>query len=383
MKNLLVVSCVSDDKRAPLSMYLLNNYLSEVVAGVEKYAAGLEDAEVMYLLPEGEKVDGLTEKVCYTSACSPTLGNPYAVAQVLSGNLPRPMIQDDFVAVFEDKAVSVITPEAAYGIKNGFDEKFVAVNADGKTEIKKVSVGQKLGEVASIEGAKAVLLGGLKGTFVTGAEAADTKIEATEKFNSVTVYGQSECIVDACVQIMNDSYDMSCGKCVLCREGTSQFKQIVTEMTTGKAKATDIDLIKEVSGIISLGAYCPFGQNMTNPLTSAIALFGTEFDEHVKKKTCKCGKCYKASELYYIDPDECQGCGDCIDACPEDAIEGKDGFICRSGPGGTNHALDDRRDPERRQIVAYQQDGGTKGGGSRKQARRHAGKAMDQSRRGF
>ena len=33
MKNLLVVSCVSDDRRAPISMYLMKNCLSEVVAG--------------------------------------------------------------------------------------------------------------------------------------------------------------------------------------------------------------------------------------------------------------------------------------------------------------------------------------------------------------
>ena len=326
MKNLLVVSCVSDDIFAPISMYLMNNCLKEVVAGAQKYASGI-DADIMYLLPEGQKVEGLDGDVRYTGHTSPTLNNPYAVVQVLTGNLPRPMIQDDYVAVFEDKAVSVITPETAYGIKNGFEEKFVAVNTGDKAEIKKVAVGTTVADIAPVADAKAVLLGGLKGTFVTGAEAADTKLEATEKFNSVSVYGQNDCIVDACVQIMNKTQEASCGKCVLCREGTSQFKQIVTEMTTGRAKAGDIDLIKEVSEIISYGAYCPFGQKMTNPLTSAINLFAGEFEDHIKRKTCKCGKCYKAAELYYIDPDECIGCGDCIDACPEDAIEGKDGFI--------------------------------------------------------
>ena len=326
MKNLLVVSCVSDDAFAPLSMYLLNNCLEEVVEGVNKYASGL-DADIMYLLPEGQSVAGLDGDVRYTSACSPTLNNPYSVVQVLTGNLPRPMIQDDYVAVFEDKVVSVITPEAAYGMVCGFDDKFVAVNSGDKVEIKKVAVGTALSDVAAVADAKAVLIGGLKGEFVTGSTASDMKIEATEKFNSITIYGQDECIVDACVQIMNKTYEASCGKCVLCREGTSQFKQIVTEMTTGKAKATDSDLIKEVSEIISIGAYCPFGQNMTKPLTSAMELFADEFEAHIKKKECKCGKCYKAAALYFIDPDECQGCGDCIDACPEDAIEGKDGFI--------------------------------------------------------
>ncbi len=326
MKNLLVVSCVSDDIFAPLSMYLMKNYLADVVEGASKYASGL-DADIMYLLPEGEKVEGLEGDVRFTSRVSPTLNNPYSVVQVLSGNLPRPMIQDDYVAVFEEKAVSVLTPEAAYGIRNGFKERFVAVNIGDKTEIKKAAVGSRVSEIADVADAKAVLLGGLKGTFVTGTEAAETKIDETEKFDSITVYVQGECIVDVCVQIMNRSFEASCGKCVLCREGTSQFRQIVTEMTTGRAKATDIDLIKEVSELICIGAYCPFGQNMTRPLTSAIALFADEFDDHIKRKKCKCGKCYKTAELYYIDPDGCIGCGECIDACPEDAIEGKDGYI--------------------------------------------------------
>ena len=326
MKNLLVVSCVSDDVKAPISMYLMNNYLEDVVAGANQQAKDV-DADIIYLLLEGDKVEGLDGEVRYTKTTSPTLNNPYAVAQVLSGNLPRPMIQDDYVAVYEEKAVSVITPEVAYGIKNGFEERFVAVNSGDKTEIKKVAVGTALSDVATLADAKAVLIGGLKGSFVTPEEAADIKIEGTERFSSISIYGQDQCIVDACVQLMNQAYQASCGKCVLCREGTSQFRQIVTEMTTGKAKATDVDLIKEVSELITVGAYCPFGQSMTRPLTSAMEFFAEEFNDHIKKKTCKCGKCYKAAALYFIDPDECIGCGDCIDSCPEDAIEGKDGFI--------------------------------------------------------
>ena len=326
MKNLLVVSCVSDDVKAPLSMYILKNFKDDVVAGVAKYASGI-DADIMYLLPENEDVEGLNGEARHTNQVSPTLNNPYSVAQVLSGNWPRPMIQDDFVAVFEDKAVQVITPEAAYGIAKGFDEKFVAVNTGDKTEIKKVAVGTAVADICDTSAAKAVLLGGLKGKFVTGPQANELKIQAEERFSSITVFTSSDCIVDACVQLYNDIYTASCGKCVLCRESTSQFKQIVTEMTTGKAKMTDLDMIKEMSEIISYGAYCPFGQGMTKPITSAMELFADEFEDHIKRKTCKCGKCYKAAELYYIDPDECIGCGDCIDACPEDAIEGKDGFI--------------------------------------------------------
>jgi NADH-quinone oxidoreductase subunit F len=30
---------------------------------------------------------------------------------------------------------------------------------------------------------------------------------------------------------------------------------------------------------------------------------------------------------YQIDPMICTGCGECLDVCPEEAIEGEDGFI--------------------------------------------------------
>lgn len=325
MKKLLVVSCVSDDKRSPISMYLMRNELAEVVAGVEQYAKGLE-ADILYLLPEGEEVEGLNGEVAH-SITSPVLGNSYAVQQVLEGNLPRPMIQDDFVAVFNDKEISVVTPEAAYIIKNGMDNKFVAVNSGDKCEIKKVAVGTALSDVADLTGAKAVLVGGLKGQFYSPAEASGLQVAQSFNFDSVTVFAEGTCIVDTCAKLMEETQAASCGKCVLCREGSSQYKQIVAEMTTGKAKAGDIALVKEVGELIQLGAYCPFGQNMPRTIISAMDLFADEFDEHVKKKSCKCGVCYKAEELYYIDPDECQGCGECIDACPEDAIEGKDGFI--------------------------------------------------------
>ncbi len=325
MNKLLVVSCASDDKRSPISMYLLKNELAEVKGGVSTKAKEL-DAEVLYLLPTGESVEGLDEKVVYTTP-SPVLKNAYAVAQVLEGDIPRPMIQDDFVATYEEKEVCVISAEEAYALKNGTDTKFVAVNSGGKCEIKKATVGDKLTDLADCTGAKAVLVGGLKGQFYLPGEAQNLKVTADFNSDSVTVYDNNTCIVATVAALMDEAKEASCGKCVLCREGTSQYKQIFEEMTTGKAKSGDIELVKEVGELIKIGAYCPFGQNMPRTILSAMELFAGEFNVHVKKKECKCGLCYKADALYYIDPDECIGCGECIDACEEEAIEGKDGYI--------------------------------------------------------
>lgn len=325
MKNLLVCSCNADDRFSPISMYVMRNKLADVVAGVEKMAAH-SDADILYLLPEGETVEGLAGEVRH-GAVSPTLGNAYAVAQVLSGNLPRPMIQDDFVAVYEDKAVSVITPEVAYMTMTGFQTKFVAVNKGGATEICEVAVGTKMSEVVDASGAKAVLLGGQRGIFVKPSELGSYEVKNDDYSSSVTVYGSDVCMVDTVKNLMKADWEDSCGKCVLCREGTSQFRQMTEEMTTGKAKPGDVDLIKDVAELIGIGAYCPFGRSMPKALVSALELFSEEFEAHIRKKSCPAGVCYKAEAVYIILPDKCSGCGDCVDECPEDAINGKAKFI--------------------------------------------------------
>ncbi len=326
MSKYLVVSCNADDKFSPVSMYIMQNKLNDVVAGAKKTADAM-GAEVMYLLPEGEKVEGLEGRVEYAMT-SPTLTNPYAVTQVLQGNLPRPMIQDDFTATCgDDEIACVLTPEAAYRLATDAKVRFVAVTKAGKTEVKEAAMGTKLSELADTSDAKFVLIGGLKGLVIKPSDLGNYEVSDDNLSASVTVYGQDACVVDTVKNLIATTQSESCGKCVLCREGSLQFKQITDEMTTGKAKMTDLDLIKDVSELIEVGAYCPFGQNMPRPLVSAIENFASDFEEHIKKKSCSTGVCYKAEAVYIILPDKCTGCGDCVDECDEDAIDGKAKFI--------------------------------------------------------
>lgn len=325
MKNLLICNCCGDEAIAPISMYLMKHKLNEVVAGVNA-AAAEKEADVMYFLPEGETVDGLDAEIKYGTPSLVTC-NPFAILQELKGNLPRPMIQDGLIPEYEGKVVSLITPEEAYEASTKANTKFVYVIADGKAQVKEAAIGSKASELLDVSGAKAVLLGGLRGTFLLPGELANQEITAEHRFDSLTVYTDKDCMVDVTARLMNSAWESSCGKCVLCREGTLQFKTIVGEMTQGKAKTTDLEMLKEVAELIKVGAYCPFGKAMPQPLISALTLFAGEFEEHIKKKSCAAGVCYKAEAVYVIMPDMCTGCGDCMDECDEDAIEGKKGFI--------------------------------------------------------
>ena len=326
MGKIIVLSAVTDDCYTKNSEYILTNYLADVQAGIDKYAGLVGADKKAYLLPEGAPDYGIDGKIYY-GISNLTGDNPYSVSQNMSGKLPRPMIQDGFTATFEGDEVAVLTPEAAYWIAKGTKTKFITVNANGQSEVKEAEIGSPLSGVVEAAGAKGVLVGGLKGEFVKPESLASMKVGADFNSSSLTVVGTDECIVDFMAKNMNSSWVNSCGKCVLCREGTLQYKTIVEDIIAGKAKTSDIDLMKDVGGLIEIGAYCPYGQNMPRPLLSALELFADEFEDHIKRKKCQAGICYKKAAPYVILPNLCTGCTDCIDECDESAILGKKGFI--------------------------------------------------------
>ena len=324
MEKLLVCSCAANDPYTISSEYLMTNCLDTVKSGVEKYAGMIGAKSIMYFLPEG-KTYGLDNEAY--GKVSPVMDNPYAVVQQLKGNLPRPMIQDDFVAEYDGKEVAVITPEVAYNLAAPESTRFITINKGGKSEIKAVPFGTKLNEVEDAAGAKAVLLGGLKGQFTVPAKLADFEAGSDILSGSITVFGPEACMVVEMAKLMGQTWENSCGKCVVCREGTLQSKVILEDMPVGKSKAGDIDLLKDIAPLIRDGAYCPYGQNWPNALLTAMDLFADEFEAHIKRKSCPAGVCFQAGKIYIIQPDVCTGCGDCIDECNYTAIEGKAKFI--------------------------------------------------------
>ena len=67
---------------------------------------------------------------------------------------------------------------------------------------------------------------------------------------------QNTCMVDVAHYFLNFTQNESCGKCVLCREGTKQMLAILKDITTGKAKPEDIDLLTELGRAVKGGSLC-------------------------------------------------------------------------------------------------------------------------------
>ncbi|WOC32919.1 MULTISPECIES: NADH-ubiquinone oxidoreductase-F iron-sulfur binding region domain-containing protein [Caproicibacterium] len=118
----------------------------------------------------------------------------------------------------------------------------------------------------------------------------------------------------------------SCGKCTFCREGLFQLSAIFEDLTQARGKAADLDLAAELGEAMNHSVLCSLGRIAAAPACSALTAFRPEVEAHLRKKVCPSGAC-KAFLKLYIDPTLCQGNGDCMDVCPADCIEGKDGFI--------------------------------------------------------
>ncbi len=135
------------------------------------------------------------------------------------------------------------------------------------------------------------------------------------------VMDEDTCMVDVARYFIEFLTDESCGKCTPCREGTRQMLKILTNITEGKGKPGDIELLEELSETAVEAALCALGKSAPNSFLSTLRYFRDEYEAHINDKRCPALSC-KALINFYIDPAKCQGCGSCLRKCPADAIIG-------------------------------------------------------------
>ena len=137
----------------------------------------------------------------------------------------------------------------------------------------------------------------------------------------MVVMDDSTCMVDVARYFLEFSLEESCGQCAPCRVGTEQMLTILKDITQGKGREGDIDLLVEMGKAIIDGSICGLGQSAPNPVLSTIRYFRDEYEAHIRDKECPAKAC-KALITYTIDAEKCQACGLCLKACPTQAITG-------------------------------------------------------------
>ncbi|MDX9821538.1 MAG: NADH-quinone oxidoreductase subunit NuoF, partial [Syntrophales bacterium] len=105
------------------------------------------------------------------------------------------------------------------------------------------------------------------------------------------VMNEEKCAVDMARFFMDFCQDESCGKCTPCREGTKRMLQILTNITQGKGKEGDIELLEEMAKVIKDASLCGLGQTAPNPILSTIRYFRNEYEEHIRDHRCSAAVC--------------------------------------------------------------------------------------------
>jgi len=148
-----------------------------------------------------------------------------------------------------------------------------------------------------------------------------TKAGSMMGSGGMIVMDEDNCMVDVARYFIEFLTDESCGKCVPCREGLRQMLKILTNITEGKGKEGDIELLEDISETAIEAALCALGKSAPNPFLSTLRYFRDEYEAHIKEQRCPALSC-KELISYHIDPDKCKACMICLRKCPAEAIDG-------------------------------------------------------------
>ena len=138
----------------------------------------------------------------------------------------------------------------------------------------------------------------------------------------LVVMNRDTCMVSMARFFMQFTQNESCGKCVLCREGTKQMLALLDDIIEGRGTLEALDLLEQLARTVQKGSLCGLGKTAPNPVLAMTRLFRDEYLAHVVDKRCPAGRC-KALLRPHVIPAKCKGCGVCLKACAVNAISGE------------------------------------------------------------
>lgn len=294
----------------------------KIKEGAGAFVCGEETALISSI--EGDR--GMPSPKPPFPAQSGLFGMPTVVNNVETlGNVPKVMLNG-------------ATWFRGFGVEKSPGTKVFALTGDVvNTGLIEVPMGTTLGDVVfkiggglrNGAGFKTVQIGGPSGGCLV-KEHLDLPLDydslrsvgAMVGSGGLVVMDDTTCMVEVARFFMQFTQNESCGKCVLCREGTKQMLGILESIVEGRAKVEDISLLEELALAVRDGSLCGLGKTAPNPVLSTLKYFRDEYLAHVVDGVCPAGAC-SSFKTYKIIEELCKGCTLCARKCPVDAISGE------------------------------------------------------------
>jgi NADH-quinone oxidoreductase subunit F len=107
----------------------------------------------------------------------------------------------------------------------------------------------------------------------------------------MVVTDEDTCMVDMARFFLAFTQLESCGKCIPCRWGTKQMLDILEDITNGRGRPDDIDLLQGLAEAVKDGSLCGLGQTAPNPVLTSIRYFRDEYEDHINRHHCSAAVC--------------------------------------------------------------------------------------------
>jgi ferredoxin len=110
-----------------------------------------------------------------------------------------------------------------------------------------------------------------------------------------------------------------CGRCFPCSMGSYETRIRLKTLTGGSATDSDVRAVKTIAAVMAEASMCKKGKDTAKYVNEQLE--SKDFAEHLSG-VCSTNECATYIK-YIIIPENCTMCGDCLDACKDNAIIGE------------------------------------------------------------
>jgi len=245
----------------------------DIVEGAGAYICGEESALM-------ESIEGKRGEARYRPPFPPTkglFGKPTIINNVETlMNIPQIVLNgsDWFQSIGTEKSKGT---------------KVFSVSGDvGRPGVYELVLGSALRELvidlAKAKDVQAVQVGGAAGRIIpVNRLNIPLSYETALGSGAVTVFDPSRDMIDVVYQTLRFFAEESCGKCVPCREGTEVMIEILERVVKGEGVAEDIEILEELSEVMSHSSLCGLGQSAPVPVLDSLEHFRNEYEIRINQ----------------------------------------------------------------------------------------------------